>query len=70
MPLELACPFPGGSTVSNHCHDDLAFGPAGFQIGYRLLGLGEGEDAVDDDFKLLGIDERGYCSRRCSDSVR
>ena len=45
------------SSGSTHRQDDLAFGVAGLQVGHRLLGLREREDAVDDDFKLFGIDE-------------
>jgi hypothetical protein len=48
-----------GRAGSKHRQDDLAFGAAGLQVGDRRLGLAEREDAVDDDFKLLGLDERG-----------
>jgi hypothetical protein len=48
-----------GRAGSTHRQDDFAFGVAGLQVGYRLLGLGERKHAVDDDFKLLGLGERG-----------
>src|SRR5260370_18508698 len=51
---------PAGST---HRQDDLAFGVAGLRISHRLFCLGAREDAVDDDFKLLGIDQRGQIGK-------
>jgi hypothetical protein len=39
--------------------DDLALGVAGLEVGHRFLSLNKREHAVDHDFKLLGVDERG-----------
>lgn len=46
-----------GQVHSAHRQDHFAFRVAGLKIGHRLFGFGKREDAVDDDFKLLRIDE-------------
>jgi hypothetical protein len=52
-------PQANGRTASSH--HDLAFGATGLQVGQRLLGLDEREDAVDENFKLLGLDQSAPC---------
>jgi hypothetical protein len=44
---------------STHRQDDLAFSAAGLQVGHRFFGFGERKDSIDDDFKLVSVDERG-----------
>ena len=45
--------------ASDHCDDDLAFGPAAFDVGERLCGFIERVRPVDDGTEDSGVDELG-----------